>query len=104
MSITSFALSISFAGIEIADASDFRYCYTDNNFITTFDREIIVSNEFVQSLANTGEVIASIEGEYSTIDNAGETHYYQVTYKWDYAEIVKPGKKISAHNKPTVAE
>lgn len=99
-SISSFDISISFAGVEITDAYDFRYCYTDNNFLTTFDRETIMNNPYVQDLANTGEVIASIEGEYTTIDNDGDTHYFFVSYKWDYVEIVKRGKKTGTYHKP----
>jgi hypothetical protein len=91
--ISSFGVYLSFAGTEVAEAYDFDYCYTDNNFIATFDREALIDDPFVRGLANTGLIIARIYGSFTSVDGNGNYHNYTISGKWDYVEILKPGKK-----------
>ena len=87
--ITGHSIQFYINGIFIVDAIDLSYCYIDNMFKATFNRLTIMSNPYVQSLANSGQVLVTISGFYSTTNQ----NNVLIPQKWDYLEIEKPGAK-----------
>ena len=89
--IVEFNATLSFDGIDVAQAESARYCLIDDILIIGFDRTSLQDNEDVQGMANQ-TVTATVVGSVTVINADGDE--IPVSFSGsDSVEIVKPGKK-----------
>lgn len=86
--IDSYDLSLYFNDVKVVDATSFRYCYTDYNYITEFPRSIIVSNSYVRSLAGK-TVQVYMKGTY-VLKNSNNEIIERTVDRTGSVEIVQP--------------
>ena len=75
---------------EFDHINDVKYCYIDDNFLISFDREAIQNDPGVQNLANTGPVTVEVVVEFDVTETTRIT--ISATAE---VEILAPGKKSS---------
>ena len=89
--LADYDVTLSFDGIAISDAYEFRYCYIDDNFLASFERTPIQVNPVVIAMA--GETVcATVEGWFSATSADG-TSYTQTFSCNDLVDIVDPDKR-----------
>lgn len=86
--IHSFDISMEFDGIHVAKAFALRYCFVDDIFFASFDREQLQQNQDVIDMANS-TVTARVEGTITTV-NAEDDSIVMEFYGLDDVEIVLP--------------
>ena len=90
-SLSNYQVFLSFDGIMIIEAYEFRYCYIDDNFLASFDRVSIQANRDVIDMA--GRIVnAEVSGWFEAIDNDGNSYRQEFSYT-DNVEILDPGMK-----------
>ena len=89
--LDEYEVNLSFDGIQVSQAFDFRYCYIDDIFIASFDRADLQENPVVIGMANT-VVTATVDGWFTAVNSDGESYKREFSGT-DTVEIVKPGKK-----------
>jgi hypothetical protein len=89
-SLADYQVTLSFNGIPIIQAFNMRYCYIDDNFLTSFDRTSIQNHPDVMAMANT-TVTATVAGWYTAVAADGSSYTHDFSYT-DTVEIVAPGK------------
>ena len=87
--IVEFNATLSFDGIDVAQAESARYCLIDDILIIGFDRTSLQDD--VQDMANK-TVTATVEGSVTVINALGDETSVSFSGS-DTVEIVKPGKK-----------
>lgn len=89
--IVDFDVTLTFDGIDVAEAESAFYCILDDILIVGFDRTELQDNPDVQAMANT-TVTATVDGTVTVINSDGD----EITTSFggsDLVEIVAPGKK-----------
>ena len=74
------------------DAYNVDYCATDNMIFVQFDWTTLIASPVLVALANTGQVVVTITGEFQASNANGDVIVYAVN-RWGYAQVIKPGKK-----------
>lgn len=89
--LDSYEVDLLFNNTKVSEAYSFRYCYIDQNFLASFDRNEIQADEYVQSLAGK-TVTATVSGYYVAANSDGNyiTKHFSVSSS---VEIDKRGKK-----------
>ena len=90
--LTDFEVNLWMDGTVVAQAYALRYCYVDDNFLASFDREEVQNNPVVVGLADS-VVTATIQGWYTAVAADGETTITRPFLGSDLVEIRDPGKK-----------
>ena len=86
-----FKVTLYLDGVPVTDAFGFRYCYIDDNFLASFDREVIQTYLFEKKIFGT-VLTATVAGWYETLKE-GEDPVITEFSGDDSMEIVKPGNK-----------
>ena len=89
--LTDYQVTLTFNGVAVSEAFDFRYCPIDDNFLASFDRTAIQANPDVMAMAGT-TVTAVVEGWFESTAFDG-TGYVQEFSCSDPVDIVDPDKK-----------
>ncbi len=90
-------IQIYVSGNYITDAYSLTYCWIDQMFKATFDRYDFLTNTYIQSIANDGDVRVTISGNYTITDSSGTDHVIVLPIKLDYAEFVRPTGSKKKH-------
>ena len=69
--VSSYDVTLKVDDQEVAKAFAFRYCYVDDNFLASFDRQEVLESPVVQSLANS-LATATVEGSYVAVNGDGD--------------------------------
>lgn len=89
--VSSYDVTLKVNDQEVAEAIGFRYCYIDDNFLASFDRQEVLQSPVIQALANS-LATATVEGSYVATNADGE----EITVSFSASttvEIVDPKKK-----------
>ena len=90
-SLSNYQVFLSFDGIMVSEAYEFRYCYIDDNFLASFDRTAIQANQDVIGMA--GRIVsAEVSGWFEAVDSYGNSYRKDFSY-FDDVEILDPGMK-----------
>ena len=89
--LADFEVLLLLDDVFVAEAFAFRYCDIDDNFLASFDREVIQNDPFV--VENAGNVLtATVDGWYEAVNADGDTIKVEFSGQ-DSVEIIKPGNK-----------
>ena len=75
----------------VAEAFAFRYCYIDDNFLASFDREEIQDYLIAEEIE--GEVTAQVEGWFTETASDGSFHNTRDFSGYDLIEVFAPGMR-----------
>ena len=83
--------TLTIGGITIAETTEAKYCYIDDNLLVYFDRLEVLTHQDMMSMDDTIQQ-AVVEGTVYTVDADGND--ISLTFSaWDDVEIVDPEKK-----------
>jgi len=91
--LSGFDVTIQFGDNDevLFNAFSFRYCAIDDNFLARYDRQEIINDAYIASLAGQ-TVTAIVSGSYTAVSLDG-THIITIDFEGsDQVQILKPGK------------
>jgi hypothetical protein len=99
-SLSDYEVSLSFDGQFIALAESFRYCPIDDNFLAGFDREEVLNNPVVISMAG-GMVDATVAGWFTAVNAEGDSYTREFSGTDKVEILAQSGDKKGETNVPS---